>query len=71
MPAYLLIIIILLCALAYYFVQKSPKVPQPFKFVILCILVCIVVYYLLVATGLLDTMKGIKVPHVANPHQIA
>jgi RsiW-degrading membrane proteinase PrsW (M82 family) len=68
MPAYQLIIIILICAVVYYFVRKSPKVPEPFKLAILCILVCIVVYYLLVATGLLGTVKDIKVPHVENHH---
>lgn len=66
MSAGVLIIILLICAGAFWLVNyKYPqKVVQPFKFLINCVIVGVAFYYFLVATGLWEKIFNVKVPHV-------
>lgn len=66
MSALTLIIIILICALAFWLVNYKfgATIVQPFKFLINVVIIAVAVWYFLVATGIWDRIRGIQVPHV-------
>lgn len=64
MPAYLLILILLLCSGAWWLINYKfkDKVQQPFKFLINCVIIGVAIYYFLLGIGVLGKIKGIQVP---------
>lgn len=66
MSVVLLIVIILVCAGAWWLVnvKYKEKVEQPFRAILSCIILAVAGYYLLMATGLWDIIWNIKTPHV-------
>jgi len=66
MSVVLLILIILVCAGAWWLVaiKFKDKIVQPFRWVLLGIILAVALYYLLVSTGLWDLIWNIRTPHV-------
>ena len=66
MSALLLIVILLLCAGAWWLINYKfgAAVAQPFKFLINVVIIAVALYYFLLATGLWGKILGVKVPSV-------
>lgn len=66
MSALVLILILLICAGAWWLVNVKfgGKISQPFKFLINVVIIGVAVYYFLVATGLWAKIVGIQTPHI-------
>jgi len=66
MSALTLIIVLLICAGAWWLVNYkfAAKIVQPFRFLINCVILGVAIYYFLVATGLWAKITGVQVPHV-------
>lgn len=71
MSALYLIIVLLLCAGAWWLVNKKygAVIAQPFKFLINVVIIGVAIFYFLIATGLWAKIKGVKVPSVMT-HKI-
>lgn len=66
MPALVLILILLICAGAWWLVNVKfgGKIVQPFKFLINVVIIGVAIWYFLVATGLWPKIVGIQTPHL-------
>lgn len=66
MSALVLIVILLVCAVAWWLVNRKfgAKIEQPFKFLINAVIIAVAVWYFLVATGLWPKIVGIQTPHI-------
>lgn len=66
MPALVLILILLICAGAWWLVNVKfgGKIAQPFKFLINVVIIGVAIYYFLVATSLWAKIVGIQTPHL-------
>ena len=66
MSALTLIIILLICAGAWWLVNYKfgAKIAQPFRWLINAVILAVAIYYFLQATGLWAKITGVQVPHV-------
>ncbi len=64
MSLWALVIVIAILGVIVYFVQKAPQIASPFKWLIYILAVGTALYLVLDATGILNEIRGIKVPHV-------
>ena len=65
-----LVIVLVIMGVIAYFVQTASKLNATFKWIILAVLVIVALLMVLSAFGILDDIKGVKVPKVMNHEQV-
>lgn len=66
MSLLVLLLVICLVGLAVYLIHKATWIAQPFKTIAMVVGVAVVLWFVLDAFGVIDLIRGVKVPRVSK-----